>query len=231
LFLILPALGLRLSLAVDHDALRQYAGRELERRAQQARPGNLAQVCGRRTLERALRHLAVLPWNEVLATVAEMRAKVAAEQAAKAGKEEAESAAKETTATSKVKPLPAQPASTAAYDRGVVSALKHVANHAAATHFRGQYPLHPPDAGRRSRQPAVMESDVESRAANQKLLIQYSRGYISLNHWRESLLESLNKSQRRLPWIYHPFKVSHSTISSTTPPHLAWNSLYTGLFV
>jgi hypothetical protein len=62
---------------------------------------------GKRTLERALRHLAALPWNQVLAAVAEVRARVA--------EEEAERATKEATAASKTKPAPTQPRPASAF--------------------------------------------------------------------------------------------------------------------
>jgi hypothetical protein len=89
LFMVLPALGLKLTLAADPDALRRYVHRRKRRNGRQARPQNLAQRCGPRTLERALRHLAEFSWNDVLAMVSGARREHAAQREAKAAAEQA----------------------------------------------------------------------------------------------------------------------------------------------
>jgi hypothetical protein len=84
LFVVLPALGLKITLVEDPDALRRYGGRARRRQGRQARMGNFAQAAGKRTMQRALRHLAKFSWNEAQRAVAEARATAAAEAAQKA---------------------------------------------------------------------------------------------------------------------------------------------------
>ena len=100
LFNTLPALGLRLTLTVDAEALHRYAQRGRKRNGNQARMNNLAAKCGRRALERALRYLAAKSWQETLAVLGKARAAVAAEQTAKAARKEAIEANKQRPASS-----------------------------------------------------------------------------------------------------------------------------------
>lgn len=60
LFLLLPALGLRLCVAVDEEAAARYSGRALPRVSMQARPNNNASRVSKRVLSRANRHLSQL---------------------------------------------------------------------------------------------------------------------------------------------------------------------------
>jgi hypothetical protein len=98
-FKLAKALGLEIVLEINPKATESLLERSRPRSANQVRPGNLSQVCGKRTLERALRHLAALDWSETIATVAEARRKMA--------EEEAEKAAKEAAAASKAAAKPA----------------------------------------------------------------------------------------------------------------------------
>lgn len=74
LFKLAGALGLRVVLEVDPVATANTLAESRSRNAAQARPDNFSQKCGKRTLTRALNHLAALDWNEALRAVAEARA-------------------------------------------------------------------------------------------------------------------------------------------------------------
>jgi hypothetical protein len=87
LFAVLPALGLKITLVEDPDALRRYGGRARRRQGRQARMGNFAQRAGKRVVERTTRYLAGCSWSEILKTVSAAKQKIAAEQAAKAAVE------------------------------------------------------------------------------------------------------------------------------------------------
>jgi hypothetical protein len=83
LFKIARGLGLRIVLEVDHRATAALLEQSRPRQSRQARPKNFAQKCGKRTLERATRHLALTcDWDEILKIVGSARAKIATEQAA-----------------------------------------------------------------------------------------------------------------------------------------------------
>ena len=78
LFRLAGALGLRVVLKVDPKATAALLEQSRPRRANQVRLENFSQKCGRRTLDRALRHFATeLSWNEVLAAVGQARATTA----------------------------------------------------------------------------------------------------------------------------------------------------------
>lgn len=100
LYLLLPGLGLKLTLTVDRDALERYSQRSRRRNGNQVRRNNLAAKCGKRTLERALHHLATFDWNQVLHLLAKARAAVAAEQTTKAARRGAAEANKHPPASS-----------------------------------------------------------------------------------------------------------------------------------
>jgi transcriptional regulator with XRE-family HTH domain len=95
LFKLAGALGLRVTVEVDEAATAALLEQTRQRHAAQARPGNFAQKCGQRVLERGLKHLAALDWNVALAAVAEARRKAAAEQAAREAKAAAAAARKQ----------------------------------------------------------------------------------------------------------------------------------------
>jgi hypothetical protein len=82
LFALLPALGLKITLVEDPDALRRYGGRARRRHTLQARVGNFAQKCSRRALERGFRHISEFSWSEILKAI--HAAKAAAKRAEKA---------------------------------------------------------------------------------------------------------------------------------------------------
>ncbi len=92
LFVVLPALGLRLTLTVDREALHQYARRGSPRNRQQVRADNFSQTrVAERTLQRVLRHLSTFKWNDAVCVLADARRKVAAEAAKAKRKADAES--------------------------------------------------------------------------------------------------------------------------------------------
>lgn len=83
-FKVSKRLGLRMVLEIDPAATAATLAVARPRQARQARPNNLAARSGRRTIHRALRHLALTcSWVEILKIVSAARAAVAAEQAAK----------------------------------------------------------------------------------------------------------------------------------------------------
>ncbi len=87
LFLVLPALGLRLTLIRDDAAAEQSARRVIRRNHRQARPANLAQKkCSERVRERALRELATLSWSEAKGAIAAAKAKLKVEKVAAAAR-------------------------------------------------------------------------------------------------------------------------------------------------
>jgi hypothetical protein len=139
LFSTLPALGLRFTLAVDPDALRRYAQRGARRNWRQARLNNLAQVCGKRNMQRALRHLALTcSWVEILKIVSAERAAVAAEQTVKAERKAAAEARRKAPRSSRAKTAtapapPARSTSMTAYDAPMVSATAELAEMAEAS--------------------------------------------------------------------------------------------------
>ena len=83
-FVVARALGLRIVVEIDPDATAATLLTARRRHAKQARPNNLAAKIGGRTLERVLRYLAGLSWNEAQAVLAEARATAAAEREAQA---------------------------------------------------------------------------------------------------------------------------------------------------
>jgi hypothetical protein len=95
LFLLAPALGLRLAFLVDEEATHRYRDRYLKRENSQVRRSVFTHPPNERVVQRVLRHLAESwNWQDILSAVSEARKTLAAERAAKAAKEEAESAAK-----------------------------------------------------------------------------------------------------------------------------------------
>jgi hypothetical protein len=144
LYLLLPALGLKFILATDRDALHRYAERGLKRNGNQARMNNLAAKCGKRTLERALHHLAAFDWNEVLHVLAKARAAVAAEQTVKAARKAAIEANKQPPASNEGRrngkahgaaKRPVPPAASA-FDAPMVEAMREFEEIAATSSIR-----------------------------------------------------------------------------------------------
>jgi len=136
LFTVLPALGLKLTLAVDPDALRRYAQRGPRRHGKQARMGNLAALCGKRTMHRALRHLVLTcSWVEILKIVSTARAAVAAEQTMKAARKAAIEANKQPRRGARQQNGKARP--TSAYDAPIGDELQEIADAASIRVSRG----------------------------------------------------------------------------------------------
>ena len=133
LFRLAGALGLRVVLEVDPKATAALLEQSRPRRANQVRLENFSQKCGRRTLDRALRHMAACySWREIIAAASGARATVAAEQATKAA---AQAATKQKSRARAAIPVPLTSAA-AAYDGGMVTAMGEIEGFAEATSIR-----------------------------------------------------------------------------------------------